>query len=88
MQNFALHDSTVIKQHSMDMHAGLAVRMPASFLVMYGGGFTWKERLFFAFAWTPKVCQALPCLPCCLTTLTTLQSHVMMVTYDIYNTLD
>ena len=39
----------------MVMYAGLAVRMPASFLVMYGGGFTWKERLFFAFAWTPKV---------------------------------
>ncbi|KAL3133331.1 hypothetical protein ABBQ38_007206 [Trebouxia sp. C0009 RCD-2024] len=34
--------------------AGLAVRMPCSFLVVYGGGFTWKERLFFAFAWTPK----------------------------------
>ncbi|DBB09325.1 TPA: hypothetical protein ACH3X3_007904 [Trebouxia sp. C0006] len=34
--------------------AGLAVRMPATFLVMFGGGFTWKERLFFSFAWTPK----------------------------------
>lgn len=34
---------------------GLAVRMPVSFLVVYGGGFTWKERLFFAFAWSPKV---------------------------------
>ena len=34
---------------------GLAVRMPSTFLVMWGGGFTWKERLFFAFAWTPKV---------------------------------
>ena len=36
-------------------HIGLAVRMPSTFLVMWGGGFTWKERLFFAFAWTPKV---------------------------------
>ncbi len=44
-------------------HAGLAVRMPATFLVMFGGGFTWKERLFFSFAWTPKVSlnSFLPC---------------------------
>ena len=26
---------------------------------MYVGGFTWKERRFFAFAWTPKVCFTL-----------------------------
>lgn len=42
--------------------AGLAVRMPCSFFVVYGGGFTWKERLFFAFAWTPKVSTCLCCM--------------------------
>ena len=43
--------------------AGLAVRMPASFLVMYGAGYTWKEKLFFAFAWTPKVRSRKCCQP-------------------------
>lgn len=26
-----------------------------SYLVMYGAGLNWKERLFIAFAWSPKV---------------------------------
>ena len=46
---------TLISVECLLCVAGLAVRMPCSFLVVYGGGFTWKERLFFAFAWTPKV---------------------------------
>lgn len=48
--------------------AGLAVRMPLSFLVMYGAGLNWRERLFIAFAWSPKVrfccsCTAYQALP-------------------------
>ena len=31
------------------------MRMPTSFLVMFGGQFNWKEKLFLAFAWSPKV---------------------------------
>ncbi len=34
---------------------GLAVRMPTTFVCMAKAGLTWKERLFVAFAWTPKV---------------------------------
>ena len=34
--------------------AGLAVRAPITFLVMYFSGFSAKEKLFFALAWTPK----------------------------------
>jgi len=33
--------------------AGLAVRMPVTFAVM-SGGFTLREKLFFAIAWSPK----------------------------------
>jgi hypothetical protein len=40
------------------MGAGLAVRMPITFLVMLGSRFNFKEKLFIAFAWSPKVC---PC---------------------------
>jgi hypothetical protein len=42
-------------------HAGLALRMPCTFLVMYGGGFSVREKLFFALAWLPKA-------RCCLHT--------------------
>ena len=31
------------------------MRMPTSFLVMFGGQFNYKEKLFLAFAWSPKV---------------------------------
>lgn len=34
--------------------AGLAVRMPITFLAMSGAGLSIKERLFVACAWTPK----------------------------------
>lgn len=33
---------------------GLAVRMLITFMTMCGSGFSVKEKLFFAFAWTPK----------------------------------
>lgn len=29
--------------------------MPTTFAVMGSGGFSFKEKLFFAFAWSPKV---------------------------------
>ena len=35
--------------------AGLGLRMPITFLVMYGSGFSIKEKLFFALSWSPKV---------------------------------
>lgn len=38
-----------------EMHAGLGVRMPVTFLVMTGSKFTFLEKLFFAIAWSPKV---------------------------------
>ena len=31
------------------------MRMPTTFAVMGSGGFSFKEKLFFAFAWSPKV---------------------------------
>lgn len=37
--------------------AGLAVRMPCTYLVMYGSGFSAREKLFFALAWSPKACS-------------------------------
>ena len=37
------------------LYAGLGVRMPITYLVMLGSKFTWKEKLFFAIAWSPKV---------------------------------
>lgn len=44
---------------------GLAIRMPTTFFCMAGAGLTLKERLFVAFAWTPKatVQAALGALP-------------------------
>lgn len=33
----------------------MGVRMPCTFLVMFGSRFNWKEKLFFAIAWSPKV---------------------------------
>ena len=52
--------SSPISAVRMCLVTGLAVRMPLSYLVVYGGGFTWKERLFFAIAWTPKVSARSP----------------------------
>lgn len=37
----------------------VATRLPAAFLVLFKGGFTWREQTFMAFSWVPKVC-ALP----------------------------
>ncbi|KAK9826729.1 hypothetical protein WJX81_002380 [Elliptochloris bilobata] len=51
--NFAVLDRTVIAKACIIIVAGLAVRMPTTFAVM-SGGFTFKEKLFFAFAWSPK----------------------------------
>ena len=42
---------------------GLGLRMPITFLVMYGSGFNIREKLFFALSWSPKV-AALPFVPC------------------------
>jgi hypothetical protein len=39
----------------VDVAAGLGVRMPCTFLVMFGSRFNWLEKLFFAIAWSPKV---------------------------------
>ena len=35
--------------------AGLAVRMPVTFIVMLGSKLNFLEKLFFAIAWSPKV---------------------------------
>jgi hypothetical protein len=32
----------------------VALRVISTFLVMYDRRYTWRERLFYAFAWTPK----------------------------------
>lgn len=40
-----------------ELDAGLAVRIPLTWLVMCFSGFTFKEKLFFALAWTPKACH-------------------------------
>lgn len=49
---FVLHNLAV---QSDVLDVGLAVRMPLSYFVMYGAGLNWRERLFIAFAWSPKV---------------------------------
>jgi hypothetical protein len=33
---------------------GVALRIIVTFFAMYDRGYTWRERLFFAVAWTPK----------------------------------
>ena len=33
---------------------GMSLRMVASFLAVFGLGFTWKEKFFIPFAWLPK----------------------------------
>ncbi|KAL3134630.1 hypothetical protein ABBQ32_007644 [Trebouxia sp. C0010 RCD-2024] len=32
----------------------VATRLPAAFLVLFKGGFTWREQTFMAFSWVPK----------------------------------
>ncbi len=49
---YFLHRSTDVVCYP---DAGLAVRMPTTYLVMLKSRFTWKEKLFFAIAWSPKV---------------------------------
>jgi len=34
--------------------SGVALRVAVTFLTMLGGGYAWRERLFYAVAWTPK----------------------------------
>ena len=34
----------------------IGTRLPAAFLVLFKGGFTWREQTFMAFSWIPKVC--------------------------------
>lgn len=36
------------------MAAGLVLRQCMTFISMCGFGYTWREKLFFALAWTPK----------------------------------
>jgi hypothetical protein len=47
--------------------AGLGVRAIMTFISMSGQGYNWKEKVFFAVAWTPKatVQAALSGAPCC-----------------------
>lgn len=40
--------------HPLHHTIGLTLRTIASFFTMMGFGYTWKERLFYAIAWTPK----------------------------------
>ena len=37
----------------------IGTRLPAAFLVLFKGGFTWREQTFMAFSWIPKVPTAL-----------------------------
>ena len=53
----------MLEKPLLDGVAGLAVRMPTTFAVMGGSAFTFKEKLFFAFAWSPKVRPTLTALP-------------------------
>ncbi len=38
----------------------VCTRLPTAFLVLFRGGFTWREQVFMACSWTPKVA---PCMP-------------------------
>ena len=33
----------------------IGTRLPAAFLVLFKGGFSWREQTFMAFSWVPKV---------------------------------
>ncbi|EIE25667.1 hypothetical protein COCSUDRAFT_46326 [Coccomyxa subellipsoidea C-169] len=52
--NFSTIENGMIPKACAIVIAGLAVRMPITFLVMFGSKFSWKEKLFFAIAWSPK----------------------------------
>ncbi|KAK9810538.1 hypothetical protein WJX72_012364 [[Myrmecia] bisecta] len=52
--NFATIAKNTIPKACAIIIAGLAVRMPVTFLVMLRAGFTFREKLFFAIAWSPK----------------------------------
>eukprot|EP00884_Botryococcus_braunii_P018317 jgi/Botrbrau1/5169/Bobra.0172s0041.1 len=52
--NFAQIESIYIGKACAIVVAGLGVRMPVTFFVMLGSRFTLKEKIFVAFAWSPK----------------------------------
>lgn len=51
---FSTLDTTTISKACILVISGLGVRMIATLLVMKTCGYSWKECLWFAIAWTPK----------------------------------
>lgn len=51
---FSTLDTTTISKACILVISGLGVRMVATLLVMKTSGYSWKECIWFAIAWTPK----------------------------------
>lgn len=47
----------------------VCTRLPTAFLVLFRGGFTWREQVFIASSWIPKVSMVLLLFLCNLPTL-------------------
>jgi Kef-type K+ transport system membrane component KefB len=52
--DFATLDRGIIPRSLIIICSGVSLRTIVTFLVMQGFGYTWRERLFYAVAWTPK----------------------------------
>jgi len=46
--------SQMTTNNGADWHAGLCVRVVITYFIMGKARYTWKERVFYAIAWTPK----------------------------------
>lgn len=52
--DFSEIESRTIPKSIIIICSGLALRILATYFVMSGFGYRWKEKLFYAIAWTPK----------------------------------
>ena len=52
--NFHTLQASIIPRAVLIVCTGVCVRVVVTFLVMTGFGYTVRERLFYALAWTPK----------------------------------
>jgi hypothetical protein len=52
--DFATLDRGIIPRSLIIICSGVSLRAMVTFAVMQGFGYTWREKLFYAVAWTPK----------------------------------
>lgn len=51
---FETLDSSIIPRSILIVCTGVMLRTLMTYAVMSGFGYTWREKLFYALAWTPK----------------------------------